>query len=116
MPLIDFAYQGFADGLEQDAAGVRALAESAREFIVCSSFSKNFGLYNERVGAMTIVADSASVVGAVLSQAKMCVRRCYSNPPAHGGAIVVAIANDATLRAQWEKELADIKRSLEELL
>lgn len=109
LPLLDFAYQGFAIGLEQDAAGLRALSETVEEFLVCSSFSKNFGLYNERVGALTIVTGSEQVTRTVLSQAKLTVRRNYSNPPAHGAAIVTTVFNDAELRPQWESELAGMR-------
>jgi aspartate/tyrosine/aromatic aminotransferase len=109
LPLIDFAYQGFANGIEPDAAGLRALSKVVDELIVCSSFSKNFGLYNERVGALTLVGKTEAIAQAVLSQVKICIRRCYSNPPAHGAAIVTTIVNDAKLRAQWEVELAEMR-------
>jgi aspartate/tyrosine/aromatic aminotransferase len=109
LPLIDFAYQGLAVGLEEDAAGLRALSQVVDEFLVCSSFSKNFGLYNERVGALTIVAASEAAAQAVLSQIKLNVRRCYSNPPAHGAAIVTTILNDSGLRAEWEVELKQMR-------
>jgi aspartate/tyrosine/aromatic aminotransferase len=109
LPLLDFAYQGFAEGIEQDAAGLRALTAKVSELIVCGSFSKNFGLYNERVGSLTFVAGSADSVKAVQSQVKTCVRRNYSNPPAHGGAVVTTILNDAALAAQWRGELGEMR-------
>ena len=109
LPLVDFAYQGFASGLEQDAAGLRALAAKVPEFMVCSSFSKNFGLYNERTGALTVVATEAAAAQAVLSHIKVVIRRNYSNPPSHGGAIVVTILDDAELTAQWNVELASMR-------
>lgn len=109
LPLVDFAYQGFATGLEQDAVGLRALASKVPEFMVCSSFSKNFGLYNERTGALTVVAADAAAAQAVLSHVKVVVRRNYSNPPSHGGAIVTSILNDPGLTAQWETELAAMR-------
>lgn len=109
LPLVDFAYQGFGIGIEEDAAGLRALAAEVGEFILCSSFSKNFGLYNERTGAMTVVSGSKEATAAVLSQVKVCVRRNYSNPPAHGAAIVTTIMNDDALRSQWEQELAEMR-------
>lgn len=108
-PLVDFAYQGFGDGLDEDAEGLRMLAEKIPELFVCSSFSKNFGLYNERTGALTAVAKNPEHAEAVLSQLKSCIRSNYSNPPAHGGAIVRAILSDATLRAAWLKELAEMR-------
>ena len=109
LPLLDFAYQGFAQGVEEDAAGLRALAAKVPELIVCGSFSKNFGLYNERVGSLTFVAGSADTAKAVQSRVKACIRRNYSNPPAHGGAVVTTILNDVALTAQWRGELAEMR-------
>lgn len=109
VPLVDFAYQGFASGIDEDAAGLRALTRSVRELLICSSFSKNFGLYNERTGALTVVSDSADVTAAIASQVKVTVRTNYSNPPAHGGAIVATILSDTDLRTQWEAEVADMR-------
>jgi aspartate/tyrosine/aromatic aminotransferase len=106
LPLVDFAYQGFGDGIEADAAGLRALLERHEELLVCSSFSKNFGLYNERTGALTAVTKSRAAGDAVQSQLKVCARVNYSNPPAHGGAIVTTILGDAELNKVWEQELA----------
>lgn len=105
VPLLDFAYQGFADGIEPDAAGLRALMDRCPELLVCSSFSKNFGLYCERTGALTVVTGDKQTTGKVFSQMKVAIRRNYSNPPAHGGAIVSTILDDAALRKQWEGEL-----------
>ncbi|HVJ14077.1 MAG TPA: amino acid aminotransferase [Polyangiaceae bacterium] len=106
LPLVDFAYQGFGDGIEADATGLRALLEQHDEVLVCSSFSKNFGLYNERTGALTAVAKTPAAADAVQSQLKVAARVNYSNPPAHGGAIVTTILGDAELTKTWEKELA----------
>lgn len=105
LPLVDFAYQGFGDGLEADAAGLRELSRPGRELLVCSSFSKNFGLYCERVGALTIVAASQPAAEAALSHARVCVRVNYSNPPQHGAAIVATVLGDPGLRSQWEREV-----------
>lgn len=105
IPLLDFAYQGFATGLEEDAQGLRILAESCSELIVCNSYSKNFGLYRERVGAMTLVAGDTDAASAVQSQAKAVVRRNYSNPPAHGALVVAHILGSDELTAQWHAEL-----------
>lgn len=107
--LLDFAYQGFGLGLEEDAQGLLALAKPGREMIICSSFSKNFGLYNERTGALTFVGKDADTTTKVMSQAKKLIRANYSNPPAHGGAIVSTILADAELTALWKKELADMR-------
>jgi aspartate/tyrosine/aromatic aminotransferase len=106
VPLIDFAYQGFATGLEEDAQGLRLLAGACGELIVCNSYSKNFGLYRERVGALTLVAGDNDAAKAVQSQAKAVVRRNYSNPPAHGALVVSHILSDAELTAQWHADLA----------
>jgi aspartate/tyrosine/aromatic aminotransferase len=109
LPLVDFAYQGFGAGLREDAAGLLEIAGKCAELFVCSSFSKNFGLYNERVGALTVVAGSQAAARAVLSQLKTCIRANYSNPPAHGSSIVITVLSDPALRAQWEAELAGMR-------
>ncbi|USH03768.1 aspartate/tyrosine/aromatic aminotransferase [Grimontia kaedaensis] len=109
LPLFDFAYQGFAKGVEEDAAGLRIFTESCSELLVASSFSKNFGLYNERVGAFTLVGHSAEQAATAFSQVKSIARVIYSNPPAHGAAVVTVILNDEALRAEWEQEVADMR-------
>lgn len=110
--LFDFAYQGFSRGLNEDAAGLRAFAEQNGEFLVASSFSKNFGLYNERVGAFTLVARDNATVGTAFSQVKAIVRTMYSNPPAHGGAIVTTVLDDPELFAQWELEVTEMRERI----
>ncbi len=109
LPLVDFAYQGFAEGLEEDAAGLRAFCTPGCELLVCSSFSKNFGLYRERTGALTLVGADADSVEKAFSHLKKCIRTNYSNPPAHGGLIVSTVLRDAELRIIWEKELAEMR-------
>jgi aspartate/tyrosine/aromatic aminotransferase len=109
LPLLDFAYQGFGRGLTEDAAGLRALGRPGAELLIASSFSKNFGLYNERVGALTLVAQNTAAAEVALSQIKSCIRTNYSNPPSHGGAVVSTILRDAALRQQWEQELAAMR-------
>ena len=109
LPFLDFAYQGFADGIEEDTAGLKALARPGAEMIVCSSFSKNFGLYCERVGALTVVAKDKAAAETVQSQVKVCIRSNYSNPPAHGAELVTTVLNDAELRKQWVQEVADMR-------
>ena len=109
LPLVDFAYQGFGEGLERDAEGLRLLAGKVDELIVCSSFSKNFGLYNERAGALTLVAGRPEHVSAVFSQVKKSIRANYSNPPAHGGHIVQTILDDPELRERWDGEVAGMR-------
>ncbi|QIA50982.1 aspartate/tyrosine/aromatic aminotransferase [Pantoea agglomerans] len=115
LPLFDFAYQGFARGLEEDAEGLRIFAASHQELIVASSYSKNFGLYNERVGAITLVAAEASVADTAFSQVKYTIRANYSNPPAHGAAIVATILGNDTLRTIWEQELSDMRQRIQRM-
>lgn len=111
-PVVDFAYQGFGTGIEEDAAGVRLLSAAFDELLICSSFSKNFGLYNERTGALTVTAKTADVLDRVVSQIKVCARVNYSNPPAHGGGIITTILGDAQLRSQWEGELTEMRNRI----
>ncbi len=105
LPFIDFAYQGFGRGIEEDAQGLRIIASHCKELLIASSFSKNFGLYNERVGVLTVVTESKEVADKVFSQLKISVRTAISNPPAHGEKIVTTILADASLRQEWEDEL-----------
>lgn len=115
LPLVDFAYQGLGRGLEEDAEGLRILASNVDEMIVCSSFSKNFGLYCERIGAMTIKAASSEIVNQAFSHLKLTIRRIYSNPPTHGAGIVMNIMNDASLRTEWETELASMRQRIAQM-
>nr|WP_279381028.1 aspartate/tyrosine/aromatic aminotransferase [Vibrio cholerae] len=115
LPLFDFAYQGFASGVEEDAAGLRIFAKYNSEILVASSFSKNFGLYNERVGAFTLVAPSTAVAETAFSQVKAIIRSIYSNPPAHGAAVVTYILNNPELRAEWEAEVAEMRERIQEM-
>ncbi|MDE1236780.1 aspartate/tyrosine/aromatic aminotransferase [Vibrio aestuarianus] len=115
LPLFDFAYQGFAKGVEEDAQGLRTFAKYNKEILVASSFSKNFGLYNERVGAFTIVAASTETVSTAFSQVKAIIRSIYSNPPAHGAAVVTHILNNAELRTEWEQEVAEMRVRIQEM-
>lgn len=109
LPLLDFAYQGFAEGIQEDAAGLLAFTRPGSELMVCSSFSKNFGLYCERVGALTIVAKDKTAAETVQSQVKAVIRANYSNPPAHGAELVTTILSDPALRKQWEGEVAQMR-------
>ena len=113
--LLDFAYQGFASGLREDAACLNPLLESGCDLLICNSFSKNFGLYSERVGALTMVASSGDAASAALSHAKSTVRANYSNPPKHGAAIVTTILSDEQLTAQWHQELADMRKRISDM-
>jgi aspartate/tyrosine/aromatic aminotransferase len=109
LPLIDFAYQGFAVDVDTDAAGLREVLSICDEVLICSSYSKNFGLYRERVGALTVVAADESQASAVQSQVKTAIRRNYSNPPAHGALVVEHILGDADLTKQWLDELTQMR-------
>jgi len=109
LPLVDFAYQGFGDGLEADTAGLQTLARPGCQLLVASSFSKNFGLYRERVGALTVTTGDTDTAEIVLSVLKQTIRANYSNPPSHGAAIVTKILDDDSLRQQWEDELAEMR-------
>ncbi|WP_086984183.1 amino acid aminotransferase [Vibrio aphrogenes] len=115
LPLFDFAYQGFAKGVEEDAAGLRTFAKYCDEILVASSFSKNFGLYNERVGAFTLVAATAETANTAFSQVKKIIRSIYSNPPAHGAAVVTHILNDSALRTEWEAEVTEMRDRIQEM-
>lgn len=112
IPLFDFAYQGFGKGLNEDAYAIRTFAKKIKSFFVANSFSKNFGLYNERIGALTLVADNKEEAAAAFSQIKICVRANISNPPAHGAAIVTTILTDPELYSQWVKEVAEMRRRI----
>jgi len=109
LPLLDFAYQGFGHGLREDAAGLFTVARHCPELVVCSSYSKNFGLYNDRVGAMTLVATTAEAAERAFSNVKPVIRTQYSNPPAHGAAVVALILGDPALRQRWESEVAAMR-------
>jgi len=109
LPFFDFAYQGFADGIEEDAQGLRAFCIEGCELLISSSFSKNFGLYNERVGALTVVAATGDAAARAFSHVEKSIRPNYSNPPVHGGRIVTTVLNDQGLRKLWIEELAHMR-------
>ena len=109
IPFLDMAYQGFGEGIAQDAAVLNAFLASGMSFLVSSSFSKSFSLYGERVGALSIVTQSADEASRVLSQVKRTIRTNYSNPPTHGGAVVAMVLSTPALRATWEAELAEMR-------
>jgi aromatic-amino-acid transaminase len=109
MAFIDMAYQGFADGIPEDALALDLFSASGLQFFVASSFSKSFSLYGERVGALSIVTTSKDESARVLSQVKRVIRTNYSNPPIHGGAVVAAVLANPELRQMWENELAGMR-------
>ncbi|MBL8378880.1 MAG: aspartate/tyrosine/aromatic aminotransferase [Burkholderiales bacterium] len=109
MPFLDFAYQGFGDGIDADAAVIRRFAAAGLPMLISSSFSKSFSLYGERIGALTIVTQSAEEATRVLSQMKRVIRTNYSNPPTHGGQAVAMTLTTPELRKLWEEELAQMR-------
>ncbi|MFM2481069.1 amino acid aminotransferase [Celerinatantimonas sp. YJH-8] len=115
LPLFDFAYQGFAKGIEEDAAGLRLFAETHSELLIASSFSKNFGLYNERVGAATILAKDAEIARIAFTQLKAGIRANYSNPPSHGAKIVYTILSDEQLTAEWHAEVTQMRERIQQM-
>lgn len=115
LPLVDLAYQGFGSGLDDDARAVRMLADAGLELMVAHSYSKNFGLYAERTGALTVIVGDSDRASAVESQVKSAVRANYSNPPKHGAAIVATILSDDELTASWMGELAQMRERIHAL-
>lgn len=106
---LDMAYQGFGYGIAEDGAVIAKFVAAGLNIFVSTSFSKSFSLYGERVGALSVVASSKEETDRVLSQLKIAIRTNYSNPPIHGGAIVAAVLGNPELRAQWEKELGEMR-------
>ncbi|MBD9481766.1 aspartate/tyrosine/aromatic aminotransferase [Pseudomonas sp. PDM14] len=115
LPLIDFAYQGFGDGLEQDAWAVRLFAEALPELLITSSCSKNFGLYRERTGALIVQAGDSEKLLDVRSQLAALARNLWSTPPAHGAEVVATILADAELRGVWVEELDMMRQRIADL-
>jgi aspartate/tyrosine/aromatic aminotransferase len=114
LPLVDLAYQGFGDGLREDAAGLLELVRPGAELLVSTSFSKTFSLYSERIGALLVIARNAADAAAVQSHVKVAIRVNYSNPPAHGADIVRTILADPELRVRWEAELAAMRSRIKD--
>jgi aspartate aminotransferase len=115
LPLIDFAYQGFGDGLEQDAWAVRLFAEALPELLITSSCSKNFGLYRERTGALLVCAGTAEKLLDVRSQLSSIARNLWSNPPDHGAAVVAEILGDPELKSLWADEVEEMRGRIAQL-
>lgn len=111
-PFIDLAYQGLGDGVDEDCYGVRLMAETLPELVVVSSCSKNFGLYRERTGALTVISSNADSARAAASQIASTARSIYSMPPDHGAAVVSEILGDPALKADWEIELAEVRNRI----
>ena len=112
IPFLDIAYQGFGQGLEQDAYAIRALDQSGLNFIVSNSFSKIFSLYGERVGGLTFVCDDADTAQKVLGQLKATVRRIYSSPATTGALLVENVLHTPELNALWQTELNEMRERI----
>lgn len=112
LPILDFAYQGLGDGLVEDAASLRSFLATGCEVLVAASASKNFALYDERVGALAIVAADPAAAAAIVTHAKVAIRAAWSNPPGHGGEIVAEILGDDVLREQWEGEVKAMRERI----
>ena len=115
LPFIDMAYQGFSRGLDEDAFAIRHMAQHVSEMIVSSSCSKNFGLYRDRVGTLSILATDAATSATIRSQLSYIARSIYSMPPDHGAAIVSVVLGDADLTAKWHAELAEMRQRLRDM-
>ncbi|MEJ6392701.1 amino acid aminotransferase [Gymnodinialimonas sp. 2305UL16-5] len=123
IPFVDCAYQGMGDGLEDDVAGLRHMAAHVPEMLIASSFSKNFGIYAERTGALTLMGAEAGHAQTAFAAAENMIRTNYSMPPDHGAQVVTTILTDPDLRAGWAAELAqmrgriaDMRQSLRQML
>ncbi len=115
LAFLDMAYQGFGDGIFEDAAALRTLTASGMSFFISSSFSKSFSLYGERVGALTIVTQNQDETAKVISQVKRVIRTSYSNPPTHGATIVATVLSTPELRKMWEDELTGMRNRIRKM-
>ncbi len=115
VPFLDLAYQGFSDGVEEDAHAVRAFADSISPVLVANSFSKSFSLYGERIGALSVVCHDKDEALRTLSQLKRIIRTNYSNPPSCGAQLVSIVLNDPTLRAEWFDEVAAMRQRIKSM-
>ena len=115
VPMVDIAYQGFGDGLDEDAYGVRRIASSLPEVLIASSCSKNFGIYRERTGCVIVVSPDQKQTNLVQSKLSLVNRVNYSFPPDHGARLVTMVLNDQELREQWQNELGEIRQNIQSL-
>jgi aromatic-amino-acid transaminase len=113
LPFLDLAYQGYGDGIDEDADAARALAASGLTFFVANSFSKSMSVYGERAGALSVVCADAAEAELVLGQLKATVRRNYSSPPIHAGGIVSRVLTDPALRAAWERDVNTMRERIQ---
>jgi aromatic-amino-acid transaminase len=112
LPYLDLAYQGYGDGIDEDAYAVRKLADAGLPFIIANSFSKSMSVYGERAGALSVVCADAAEADLVLGQLKATVRRNYSNPPLHAAGIVARVLAEPSLRAMWEADVAAMRERI----
>ncbi|MGI4848293.1 MAG: aromatic amino acid transaminase [Janthinobacterium lividum] len=115
LPFIDMAYQGFGAGMEDDAWPIRTMVDAGMTLFVSNSFSKNFSLYGERVGALSIVCANAEEAGRVLGQLKSLVRSGYSSPPSFGAQIVAVALQDERIKAMWQAEVQQMRERIQEM-
>jgi len=115
LPFFDLAYQGFGDGLEEDASSVRLFASKLPELVVATSCSKNLGLYRERTGAAIIVAADSNQADRALGRLGMMIRANYSMPPDHGANATHLVMSDEKLNAEWQAELAEMRNRMDRL-
>jgi aromatic-amino-acid transaminase len=106
---MDIAYQGFGDGIEEDAAAIRMMADAGVTFFVSNSFSKNLSYYGERSGGLSVVCDNADDAERILGQLKLTIRKNYSSPAYHVSTVTAAVMNEAELRAMWESEVTEMR-------
>ena len=115
VPMVDIAYQGFGDGLDEDAYGVRRIASSLPEVLIASSCSKNFGIYRERTGCVIVLSPDQKQTNSVQGKLSLVNRVNYSFPPDHGARLVTMVLNDPKLRVQWQNELGQIRQNIQSL-
>lgn len=115
IPFLDIAYQGFGEGIDQDAYAVRLFADAMTPVFIANSFSKSFSLYGERIGGLSVITQDANESARILSQLKRVVRTNYSNPPSHGGMIVTTVLGDDELRTLWTNELAAMRDRIRQM-
>lgn len=115
IPFLDIAYQGFADGMEEDAYAIRAMANAELPCLVSNSFSKIFSLYGERVGGLSVIGDDAKVTERILGQLKASVRRIYSSPPNFGAQVVARVLSTPELKTQWQEEVEQMRLRIREM-
>ncbi|KAF1855044.1 hypothetical protein Lal_00011123 [Lupinus albus] len=115
LPFLDLAYQGYGDGIDEDAFAPRLLADEGVSFLIANSFSKSMSLYGERCGGLSVVCPDADQAARVLGQMKFMIRRNYSNPPMHGGQVVAKVLTDPALRAMWFAEVADMRDRIQSM-